>query len=226
MSASPKGEVVRGLLTIALTAAFFTLVVVPTIQRVAHNREVEARVYRQLPEGKANLITRNIIGSRNAQLMIIEFRDYLCTFCALAQPLIDSIVDESRGRIAVAVRHLPIRSREESISAAIAAECAAEQSRFEEYASQLWENQANLRSLDWQQIAATSGVADDAQFAECLRAGSSAWLRLAEDSTDAERLNVQGTPTYIIGRTLVSGLPRDRSRFRREVARALSAEGR
>lgn len=215
---------IRGIVTVSLTLGCALLIGLPTLQRVLQNRRVEARVFQPIPEGREHPPLRNVSGSSSAELTIIEFRDYTCGFCAAAKPILDSIVGESNGRVAVSVRHLPVRSRPGALSAAIAAECSARQSRLAEYADLLWANRSQLDSIDFVQAASVVGISNTPAFANCLEVGSSAWAQLVDDSTVAEHFKVQGTPTFIVGRTIVNGLPTDHKRFRLEVSRALAGK--
>ena len=65
----------------------------------------------------------HIYGSTNAPIVIIEYSDYECPYCARFHPELKQIVDESNGGIAWMYRHWPIHAG--SVEKLVAAECVA-----------------------------------------------------------------------------------------------------
>jgi protein-disulfide isomerase len=65
----------------------------------------------------------HIIGSPNAQIVIIEYSDYECPFCKSFQPTLKQIVAESNSNVAWVYRHWPIHQG--SFAKLVAAECVA-----------------------------------------------------------------------------------------------------
>lgn len=65
----------------------------------------------------------HLYGSADAPIVIIEYSDYECPYCAKFQPEIKQIVDESSGNVAWMYRHWPIHAG--SVDKLVAAECVA-----------------------------------------------------------------------------------------------------
>ena len=93
------------------------------------------------------LADQRILGSADAQVMIIEFTDLQCPYCARfardTWPLLrERYVDT--GKVRFATRDLPLPMHEFAVPAAVAARCAGEQGRFWEFREALFAAQATL----------------------------------------------------------------------------------
>lgn len=65
----------------------------------------------------------HLYGSADAPVVVIEYSDYECPYCARFQGTMKQIVDESNGQVAWMYRHWPIHAG--SLDKLIAAECVA-----------------------------------------------------------------------------------------------------
>ncbi|NVN97471.1 thioredoxin domain-containing protein [Candidatus Nomurabacteria bacterium] len=82
----------------------------------------------------------HLYGSADAPVVIIEYSDYECPYCARFHPEIKQIVDESKGGVAWIYRHWPIHAG--SLDKLIAAECVAKlkgNDAFWKYSESLFE---------------------------------------------------------------------------------------
>ena len=101
-------------------------------------------------------------------------------------------------------RHLPVVSQD-SVTAALAAECAADQDRFWEYHDALFgQVGVPFSSVNLKRVAGDIGLAQDA-FNACLDDRSTI-ARVARDVDDARALGVNSTPSFVINGVLVRGL--------------------
>ena len=101
-------------------------------------------------------------------------------------------------------RHLPVVSQD-SVTAAIAAECAADQDRFWEYHDALFSQVGvPFSTVNLKRVAGDIGLAQDA-FNACLDDRSTI-ARVAKDVDDARALGVNSTPSFVINGVLVRGL--------------------
>jgi protein-disulfide isomerase len=94
----------------------------------------------------------------------------------------------------------------ESVRAAEASECAAEQDAFWPYHDELFARQTQSGAFSDEglnQIAADLGL-DTAAFAECLSSGRYADL-VAQDTALARSLQIGSTPTFLINGQVVTG---------------------
>lgn len=137
-------------------------------------------------------------GPADAVVVITEFVDLQCPFCAALAPIIDSIAAEFPDDVAVVFQHFPLQSHEHAIPAAIAAECAERQARFWPMYRLLLSGQ---RSFPWEQFAEDAGVSNLAAFADCMTLPQDSFPRIAAGRALGERTGVVGTPTtWVNGR--------------------------
>jgi protein-disulfide isomerase len=120
------------------------------------------------------------------------------------QPYIDS------GKINFVYKHSAFLGQE-SVWAAQAAECAADQGKFWEYHDLLWdrwngENQGAFVKENLISFAKELGL-DSAKFDPCLQ-NDETLQRVIDDTNEGRQVGVTGTPTFFInGQPLVGAQP-------------------
>ena len=143
------------------------------------------------------LTTRPSFGNPNAKVKLIEFSDFQCPFCArFAQNTLSRIKDEYSDKIFYVFRDLPIASHQYAYDAAWAAKCANKQGKFWDYHDILFENQKQLNRDSLIKYAKKVGM-DDSAFQTCLNDKSISKM-VEEDVTQAQELNINGTPTMVL----------------------------
>jgi len=145
------------------------------------------------------------IGSREAPVHIIEFFDYQCPFCRNLHRVLSLVRERNSEQVTVIYKHLPLwkihpRARE----AALAAECANDQGKFEAYHDLLFENQKQLFSVRWDSLAERIGIPDLSVFRSCMEEERPAG-RIERDVVQAESLGIRSVPTLIINGRVVQG---------------------
>jgi len=83
----------------------------------------------------------NIKGDRDAPVKIIEYADYQCEYCALYNPYVNKLVEKYDGKVAVIFRTFLLSYHNNATAAASAANAAALQGYWREYADTLFANQ-------------------------------------------------------------------------------------
>jgi protein-disulfide isomerase len=147
----------------------------------------------------------HVIGPAASDLVIVEFADYECEFCETMRHTLDSL-RALHPDVAIRYRHKPItRIHRFATDAAIAAECAAQQGRFTEYHSVLFDHQRQFGAIDWVTFGARTAGVDTLHLRECLERREPAAANIARDVEDASTLKVNGTPVVFIGRRRLSG---------------------
>jgi len=156
--------------------------------------------------------TRHFKGDPDAPITIVEFSDFKCGFCGRfateTSPQLQEEYIES-GVVRFGYQSVAILS-EESIHAAEAGECAADQEAFWPYHdllfAQLAQGNGNFSRGNLKQFAAELDL-DTATFNECLDSGK--YTDLIRDQTmDARSIGIQSTPTFIInGRPFIGAQP-------------------
>jgi len=139
----------------------------------------------------------HIRGPRDAAVTIVEYGDFECPYCGLAERDVRALTATSDIAIRFVWRHLPLTAvHRHAQLAAEASEAAAAQGRFWELHDLLLERQDRLDELDLVEHASGLGI-DPARVAAALRDGAHR-ERVARDVDSAERGGVAGTPTFFI----------------------------
>ncbi len=147
-----------------------------------------------------------------------------CPYCARAEGLLDSVTTVFGGHVAVRFRHYPLSEvHPQALEAAVASECAADEGRFAAFLHVAYSKQDSLGLLNWVELSRRAGVLDSERFMECLR-DAAPMPRVERDMQAGRRLGVRGTPTFVIGRIVETGLPAE-SMLVEDVRQALQKHG-
>jgi protein-disulfide isomerase len=145
------------------------------------------------------------MGRAGAPVTIVEFSDFQCPFCATFAATLARIRAKHAGRVAVLYRHYPIDAlHPHARAAALAAECAGAQGRFEAYHDRLFAQQDSIGRKPWERFARESGVPDPDAFARCVR-DARLMANVRRDAALAEANGITLTPSLIINGTLIPG---------------------
>jgi len=155
------------------------------------------------PHVKIGVGTLPPLGRGDAPLTIVEFTDYQCSFCqrlhmAAFAEMKRNYVDTGKARFVS--RDLPLAMHPNAMGAAHAARRAGEQDKFWEMRDGLIVN-ANQLGPDRYNALADELKLDRPRFQKCL-AEEKHKGEIAKDMSDAEAAGVNGTPTFVIGRTV------------------------
>ena len=149
----------------------------------------------------------HLLGVTTAPVRIVEFSDFQCPVCARAAEQLQRLQTNYPGRLSVVYRHFPLNNvHPYAAEAAVASECAAKQRAFPAYHAVLFQHQANIGVTTWTSFAVAAKVRDTLAFNRCL-ADPRTLLALSADAQAARRLDLRGTPSFVVGDTLYEGLP-------------------
>ena len=188
----------------------------------------------EVPSGSADLPARlapvqgNVLGSPDAPVTIVAYSDFQCPYCAQAALGPMRQIEEdylATGKAKLVFKHFAFEG-EESVWAAQAAECAAEQNRFWDYHDMLFLNQRRVAftTENLKGFARELGL-DTASFNVCLDLEKHA-EKVAADRAEGQRRGVTGTPTFYVGQTQIVGAkPYDTFRAAIEDQLAAAQEG-
>lgn len=147
--------------------------------------------------------TRYLDRSDDATVTVVEFIDFECEVCRAFYPYVEQLREDYEGRIEFAVRYFPMPGHPNSVPAALAAEAAGQQDRFEEMYARLLETQE-----EWHGTSAVDqapyfrGLADelglDLDAYDAAVADDETVMRVAADFEDGRALGVEGTPTFFV----------------------------
>jgi protein-disulfide isomerase len=180
-------------------------------------REMKALLQKQQPAAKPaapaapRIVTMPLgdspsLGQASAPVVMVEFTDFQCPYCKRAH---DDLLATLRkkyvetGKLRLVSRNLPLPFHANAEAAATAALCAGEQDRFWPMRDRLFANPEALARADFMK-AADELKLDAKAFAECLDSTRHA-AAIARDKQDAAAAGINGTPTYVLGRTSGGG---------------------
>lgn len=159
------------------------------------------------PPGRspASLPSAPARGASSPVVTIVEFSDFECPYCALAVPVIDSLMTLRGEEIRIEYRHYPLPVHAHAERAAQAAVEAERQGAFWEYHDLLFRHRERLADVDLVGYADSLGL-DSEAFVAALADGRHA-ERVEEDVALGYSMAVTGTPTYFVNGYRISGVP-------------------
>jgi protein-disulfide isomerase len=141
-------------------------------------------------------------GATKPLVTIVEFSDFECPFCKQVQPALKQIVDAYGNDVRLVFKHLPLEGHRNSLPAARAAFCAAEQDRFWQFHDALFAS-ASLSPAVFEKIASDLGLGLP-KFKECLKSEQSR-TAIVKDLEAASRYRIDSTPSFIVNGKLITG---------------------
>jgi protein-disulfide isomerase len=155
--------------------------------------------------GKLKIDGGYSLGAENAPLTMVEFGDYECPFCRQFQT---TTFEEIRkkyidtGKVRFISRNLPIDGHPNAMPAAQAALCAGDQGQFWKMHDLLYANKLTQADI---LADAHSLHVDMPAFQDCLDSGKHQ-PDIAKDLQDASLLQINGTPSFLVGKTTPDGV--------------------
>lgn len=139
-------------------------------------------------------------GAAGAAVVIVEWADFECPFCAAARAVLAETVQKYPGHVRLVFKHYPLSMHEHAETAARAAVAAGIQGKFWEMHEALFEHQpSGLDRKSVERIARDLGL-DMNRFVTDLESEGVADA-VARDRKQADALDLKGTPLiYINGR--------------------------
>jgi protein-disulfide isomerase len=172
-----------------------------TIQRLLAGQG--ARADQPQIQTKIGIAGSPMLGEKDAPVTIAEFSDYQCPFCgrffsstfsALKTDYIDT------GKVRYVFRDFPLEQiHGQARKAHEAAYCAGDQGKYWEMHDLLFQNQTELKMDVLKQFAEKLRLAPSA-FATCLTTDKYAG-EVDRNLREGTALNVNGTPTFFIGKS-------------------------
>lgn len=194
------------LLTATLVACAIVVVGLVAHRKLAPAPPGAAVEIREVANWEAIGAVGSLLGPPEADVRIVEFSDFQCPFCAQVRTDLQRLRQDHPGRVTIVYRHLPLEAiHPHAFGAALAAECAGAQGRFEAYHNALFERQDSIGIRSWKAFATEAGVPDVESFGACMEEEHFR-ERVEMDARAAEEIGVAGTPAFILNGKLVMGL--------------------
>jgi len=141
----------------------------------------------------------HVLGSRNAEIMVIEYSDFDCPFCKSFHNTMHQIVDNYGGKVAWVYRQFPIASlHPNATKKSEASECVAEiggNEAFWKFTNELL-GDTDVTLAQIPTIVANMGL-DIEAFNSCFNSGKYA-NQIQADVAAAAKAGAQGTPYSVI----------------------------
>lgn len=164
----------------------------------------------------------NIPKISGAAVDIIEISDYQCPYCKNASKTLREVKpDYTDEEVQIIHKHLPLDFHEFAEDAAIAAECARKQNKFQEMNDALFDAQFNSED-DIKAVAKKISGIDYKVFEGCYNNAETQDV-VDLDKKWAESLGISGTPAFIINGRYISGA-RDKETFEEIIDEELGKE--
>lgn len=157
-------------------------------------------------------IGEKIEGKEDAPIIIYEYADYACSHCAEANTVLNKILKEYEGKIAIVFRNYLISYFRNNVITSSAATAAQIQGYWETYKDLLFENQATWYYLSGTKLRdylgelfmeASDNQGDLDKFNQDLMSDEVA-KRVAFEYGLGSSLEIQGTPSFYINGEQVS----------------------
>lgn len=144
-----------------------------------------------------------VLGDQLAEITILEFGDYQCTFCyKFHQETLPILKDEfiNSGKIKMVFKDFPLNGNDSKI-AGEATYCAEDQNKYWEYHNTLYENWAGERT-GWIKLDVLYKFAKDIEldfdeFSDCLNQHK--YLnRVLDNERYGIEIDIDATPTFLV----------------------------
>jgi protein-disulfide isomerase len=126
-------------------------------------------------------------GPDAASVIIIEFTDYDCPYCAEQEPTMKKVLEAYPTEVMVVVKNLPLEIHPNARHKAVVAECMGLQGKF-------W--QAHDRFFAGAPEQKVTEGADQGKLKACIAKGGEGLVDA--DLADAKRLGMASTPSFVI----------------------------
>ncbi len=148
-------------------------------------------------------------GNPDGDVTLVEFMDYRCGYCRRAKPEVAKLLAND-GNIRLIVKEFPILGEDSMTSSrfAIATRHVAGDDAYEQVHDALMELSGDITDVTLRRLAEGLGLDGDEILSRMNSTEVSA--EIAETRALAERLQISGTPTFVLGNELLRGyLPAD-----------------
>jgi protein-disulfide isomerase len=164
----------------------------------------------------------HVYGDPAAAVTVLEYGDFQCPYCAAAAPVLQTLVDESGGGVRLVFRNWPLPDvHPYALTAALAAEAAADQGRYWEMHHLLFRRQDHLADADLVRYGEELGLDTGRLVGEAAQPYGD---KVEADFATGVALGVPGTPTVYLDGQLFSGRP-DLPALRRAIGAASDPGG-
>lgn len=158
------------------------------------------------PDEHNGNIGDHVKGDKDAPVLIFEYADYQCEYCASINPRVNAAVEKAEGKLGVVYRNYLLSYHQNGTAAASSALAAGLQGYWKEYSTKLFAEQedwyyatSSTRTEIFKRIfeEATNGEGDVEKF-EADLSSPDVSKRINFDMGIGKRLSIPGTPTFYV----------------------------
>ncbi|MCT7983182.1 thioredoxin domain-containing protein [Laspinema sp. A4] len=185
-------------------------VIIESVQAYQENQQNEVQQARQAflqqmtTDPGAIIGNSPLKGSPQKNIVIVEFSDFQCPFCAQAHATVNQFMAKHQSEVTLTYKHLPLTQiHAQALPAAQAAWAAQQQGKFWEYHDALFQQQEQLGEALYGTIAQTLNL--DLEKFNSDRQSETAQAAIEEDLMLARKLGINGTPFFFMNEEPFSG---------------------
>ena len=156
------------------------------------NRRRSARPART---AEIDLFESNCTGPASARVTIVEFGDFQCPFCRVAEPFLEKIIEAHPSDVRFCFKHFPVRSHDRAVPSSVASLAAARQGKYWEMHRALYQT-SDLSDANLEAVARQVGL-DLARYRADI-ADEALREEVETDKLEGQELGVDRTPTFFI----------------------------
>lgn len=174
-------------------------------QQQAQQKQTQQSLLKSLAANPQSLLAQSpTTGATESKLILLEFSDFQCPFCARAHTTLKEFMNAHKDEVLLAYKHLPLASAHpQAVAAAKAAWAAGQQGKFWQYHDALFSQQKQLGEELYEAIAQDLNLDLD-RFNQD-RQGDKAEAAIRQDLDLAKELGLEGTPTFIFNEEILVG---------------------
>lgn len=160
---------------------------------------------KEVPQWRTIASVGHARGAATASVTLVEFTDYQCPACRAFEFTLDELLRRNVADLRIVYRHFPLKDiHPHALAAANAAECAAAQSRFNEWHRVVFAAQDSLGVLEWGTLGKRAQIPDSAKFERCVQSDEHRAI-VDRDVKAANGLQLHATPSILINDSLFTG---------------------
>lgn len=173
------------------------------VEQQLKEQKAQADAIKQVRKNTKALIGDSPVqGAADRQIVMLEFSDFQCQYCAAAEKNVKQFMAKYQDKVTLVYKHFPLTQiHPEALPAARAAWAANKQGKFWEYHDALFANQAKLNEAFYIEIAKSLKL-DLNKFNTDRQAADNS---IARDFQLGRKVGIEGTPTFIINGEVISG---------------------
>jgi len=167
-------------------------------EQEANQEKAQAEAAKKLMENPKETIGKSpTMGATDNKIVLVEFSDFQCPFCAKAHATVNQFMEKHGDRVTLVYKHLPLQQiHDQAIPAALASWAAQQQGKFWEYHNGLFENQERLGPDLYLELAKKLELDLD-RFQKDVESPE-ATAAIQTDLKLAEQLGLSGTPVFFM----------------------------